>query len=109
MYRGKQHVMYGVSLLGLLTVSFTLQATEVLTVEQAMVKCKNTYPSEFEAKKRLACFDSISTVAIETEKKALTNGIDLKSHTNDDVLKGELEMEMQVVNLLLQSKSLMPT
>ena len=93
MYRGKQHVMYGVSLLGLLTVSFALQAAEVLTVEQAMVKCKNTYPSEFEAKKRLACFDSISTVAIETEKKALTNGIDLKSPTNDDVLKGELEMD----------------
>ena len=93
MYRGKQYGMYGVSLLGLLAVSFTLQATEVLTVEQAMVKCKNTYPSEFEAKKRLACFDSISTVAIETEKKALTNGIDLKSSTNDDVLKGELEMD----------------
>ncbi len=93
MYRGKQHVMYGVSLLGLLFFSFTLQAAEVLTIEQAMVKCKNTYPSEFEAKKRLACFDSISTVAIETEKKAIGNGIDLKSSGKDDVLKGELEMD----------------
>lgn len=93
MYRGKQHVLYGASLLGLLSFSFTLQAAEVLTVEQAMVKCKNTYPSEFEAKKRLACFDSISTVAIETEKKALTNGIDLKSSANDDVLKGDLALD----------------
>ncbi len=43
-----------------------LQANEVLTVEQAMYHCKTTYPSQFESKKRLACFDSISTPAIET-------------------------------------------
>ncbi len=45
--------------------SLNAQATEVLTVEQALTKCKNTYPSQFESKKRLACFDSISTPAIE--------------------------------------------
>ena len=52
--------------LGLLLQSASLQANEVLTVEQAMHQCKTTYPSQFESKKRLACFDSISTPAIET-------------------------------------------
>ncbi len=47
-------------------VTIPLQAKEILTVEQAMYHCKTTYPSQFESKKRLACFDSISTPAIET-------------------------------------------
>ncbi len=55
----------GLSILGLLLQSNYLQANEVLTVEQAMYHCKTTYPSQFESKKRLACFDSISTPAIE--------------------------------------------
>lgn len=50
----------------LLLQSAALQANVVLTVEQAMHHCKTTYPSQFESKKRLACFDSISTPAIET-------------------------------------------
>ena len=49
--------------------SFSLQAKEILTVEQAMYHCKTTYPSQFESKKRLACFDSISTPAIEIVTK----------------------------------------
>ena len=58
----------------MLTSSFTgaslsLQAKEILTVEQAIFHCKTTYPSQFESKKRLACFDSISTPAIETVAK----------------------------------------
>lgn len=56
----------GLSVIGLLLQSNCLQANEVLTVEQAMYHCKTTYPSQFESKKRLACFDSISTPAIET-------------------------------------------
>lgn len=55
----------GLSVFGLLLQSNCLQANEVLTVEQAMYHCKTTYPSQFESKKRLACFDSISTPAIE--------------------------------------------
>lgn len=34
-----------------------------ITVEQAFIKCKALYPTDFEAKKRLACFDSITTPA----------------------------------------------
>lgn len=49
-----------------LLLPISVQANEVMTVEQAMYKCKTTYPSQFESKKRLACFDSISTPAIET-------------------------------------------
>ncbi len=45
-------------------------AKEVLTVEQALIKCKTTYPSQFESKKRLACFDSISTPAEALETAA---------------------------------------
>ena len=68
-----QH-MNNVLLLLMLTSSFaglslSLQAKEILTVEQAMFHCKTTYPSQFESKKRLACFDSISTPAIETVAK----------------------------------------
>jgi phospholipase A1 len=60
--------------------STSLYADEVLTVEQALMKCRTTYPSEFEAKKRLACFDSISTPAIETkaEEGGLTAAVDSK-------------------------------
>ena len=66
--------MNNVLTLLMLTSSFTgaslsLQAKEILTVEQAMFHCKTTYPSQFESKKRLACFDSISTPAIETVAK----------------------------------------
>ena len=53
----------------LLLPSFAL-AKEVLTVEQALIKCKTTYSSQFESKKRLACFDSISTPAEVTETAA---------------------------------------
>lgn len=62
--------------LGLTGVSFTLQAKETPTVEQAIFHYKTTYPSQFESKKRLACFDSISTPAEESLfKKALADVI----------------------------------
>ena len=56
---------YAIPFFGLLIASLSIDAQEMLTVEQALNKCKNTYPSQFESKKRLACFDSISTPAIE--------------------------------------------
>jgi phospholipase A1 len=49
-----------------------LQAVEILTVEDALNKCKDTYPTQFQAKKRLACFDSISTPAIEVKTEAIS-------------------------------------
>ena len=72
---------YCVCLYGILCLSTIVEAKDTLTVEQAMFKCKTTYPSQFESKKRLACFDSITTPAIETvSKNALTNG-DVNSAT----------------------------
>ena len=66
---------YCVCLYGLLSIPTIVEAKDTLTVEQAMFKCKTTYPSQFESKKRLACFDSITTPAIETvAKNALING-----------------------------------
>jgi phospholipase A1 len=68
--------------LGLTGVSFTLQAKETPTVEQAIFHCKTTYPSQFESKKRLACFDSISTPAEESLfKKALADVISAEKST----------------------------
>lgn len=62
-----------------------LEAKETLTVEQAMFKCKTTYPSQFESKKRLACFDSISTPAIETVSKDISNnGASIDAATIND-------------------------
>lgn len=66
MYQTKQHRLKKTLIFaGLLITALSIEAKEVLTVEQALDKCKNTYPSQFEAKKRLACFDSISTPALE--------------------------------------------
>ncbi|HSI25172.1 MAG TPA: phospholipase A [Methylotenera sp.] len=48
-----------------------LQAIEILTIEDALNKCKDTYPTQLQAKKRLACFDSISTPAIEVKTEAI--------------------------------------
>ncbi|HSI43054.1 MAG TPA: phospholipase A [Methylotenera sp.] len=94
MYRCKQFVLYSVGLLGILASSPVVLAGEVLTVEQALVKCRNTYPSDFEAKKRLACFDSISTPAIEIEEqKSLSTGININDATQKDVFKNELAID----------------
>lgn len=74
MYRYERTLLsYLVCMSGLVLFSLSTQANEVITVEQAHLKCKTTYPSQFESKKRLACFDSISTPAIETTaENALT-------------------------------------
>ena len=70
MYQNRNALLrYCVCLSGFLSLPYSVLAKEVLTVEQAMFKCKTTYPSQFESKKRLACFDSISTPAIETVSK----------------------------------------
>lgn len=60
-------LLCGILLLAALPAS-RVQADEPLSVEQAFLKCKSTYPSEFEAKKRHACFDSI-TVAVPAADK----------------------------------------
>ncbi len=49
------------ALLLVLWMPTALFAQETVTVEQALIKCKKLYPNEFEAKKRLSCFDSINT------------------------------------------------
>ncbi len=75
MYQHKNALLkYSMCLFGFLYLPIQVQAKDVLTVEQAMYKCKMTYPSQFESKKRLACFDSISTPAIESiSQNSLTN------------------------------------
>jgi phospholipase A1 len=70
MYLGQSLPLHRMLLLsGCLLGATSVHADEVLTVEQALMKCRTTYPSDFEAKKRLSCFDSISTPAIETKAK----------------------------------------
>lgn len=51
-----------------------LQAADILTLEDALNKCKDTYPTQLQAKKRLACFDSINTPAIEVKTEAISAG-----------------------------------
>ncbi len=50
-------------LLILMAYTCAAQATDIMTVDQAFNNCKKKYPSDFEAKKRLACYDSIETPA----------------------------------------------
>lgn len=71
-----------VFVVGLTGVSFTLQAKETPKVDQAMFHCKTTYPSQFESKKRLACFDSISPPGLEPLfKEALADVISSEKST----------------------------
>jgi phospholipase A1 len=53
-----------------------LLAAEILTIEEALNRCKDTYPTQLQAKKRLACFDSISTPAIEMKAGAIPAATD---------------------------------
>ena len=53
-------VALSISFTVILPLNFTAHASEGRTLEQAFIKCKNKYPSEFEGKKRLECFDSIN-------------------------------------------------
>lgn len=78
--------MFAGSLAG---VSLTLQAKENPTVEQAMYHCKTTYPSQFESKKRLACFDSISTPAIETVTNEAIADVKAAENTTEVIPKNE--------------------
>lgn len=55
-------------LLGIVCWPALVFAQSPITVEQALTNCKKLYPSEFESKKRLACFDSINT-AVEVAKE----------------------------------------
>lgn len=69
-----RHFSFYISIAGFLFLSQHVYAKEFLTVEQALAKCKNNYSSQFDAKKRLACFDSISTPALEiSAQDALVN------------------------------------
>ncbi len=81
--------------------SLSLQAKEILTVEQAMFHCKTTYPSQFESKKRLACFDSISTPAIETvvkeavaDVKAVENSVEASAAKIEIPLAEEIPVKV---------------
>lgn len=62
-----------------------LHAAELQTIEDALNKCKDTYPTQLQAKKRLACFDSISTPAIEVKVEAISATTDsaLTIHADD--------------------------
>lgn len=103
MHRGKQGALSRTNkwLVNILLLSLMplAHAEEVVTVEQALLKCRNTYPGEFEAKKRLACFDSISTPAIESKElakeqslPAASGGVEL-SETSQKQLDDELAQD----------------
>lgn len=61
----------GFFLTSLLLISYQAKAADVLTVDQALAKCKKAYPSQLESQKRLACYDSIETPATLAESKDL--------------------------------------
>lgn len=65
MYNKQTLPIHHMLICGLLGMPAVLEAKEILTIEQAMYNCKMTYPSQFESKKRLACYDSITTPSIE--------------------------------------------
>lgn len=84
-----------VGLSGILLIPLIIQAKEVLTVEEALFKCKTTYPAQFESKKRLACFDSISSPTIE---KATQNPPDADLIAKDNATKALSKHDATGVN-----------
>ena len=94
MNQTKQHTFRYATVFAGLLASQSIEAQEVLTVEQALNKCKTTYPSQFESKKRLACFDSISTPAIEVNSaEALPGNPDIY---DDDAKNGNASSGISV-------------
>lgn len=65
-----------------------LLAQTPITVEQAFINCRTLYPSDFESKKRLACFDSIST-PIEVVKDAVSSGVVTAEEASQSLAKAE--------------------
>ena len=65
-----------------------LLAQTPITVEQAFINCRTLYPSDFESKKRLACFDSIST-PVEIVKDAVTSGVVTEEEASQSLAKAE--------------------
>lgn len=65
-----------------------LLAQTPITVEQAFINCRTLYPSDFESKKRLACFDSIST-PIEVVKDAVSSGVVTEEEASQSLAKAE--------------------
>lgn len=63
-----------------------LFAQEAVTVEQALIKCKKLYPNDFEAKKRLSCFDSINTPKELLEEANTLSNSPEKAHSIDIAL-----------------------
>jgi phospholipase A1/A2 len=60
-----------------------LLAQTPITVEQALINCKKLYPSDFESKKRLACFDSISTpIEVAKETNMLNGATEVEANNN---------------------------
>ncbi len=75
-------------LLGIVCWPALLFAQTPITVEQALTSCKKLYPSDFEAKKRLACFDSISTpVEVAKETSIIENATE--EEANMDLAKAQ--------------------
>lgn len=64
-----------------------LLAQELVSVEQALINCKKLYPNDFEAKKRLSCFDSIST-----PREAITDA-DIERASNPALVQTETSPE----------------
>lgn len=105
MYQTRQRAFnHAMPFFGLLFASLSIEAQELVTVEQALNKCKNTYPSQFESKKRLACFDSISTPAIEVKaaeslaesQSANSSGIVLENKPNESATSKEKPVAIAV-------------
>lgn len=65
-----------------------LLAQTPITVEQAFINCRTLYPSDFESKKRLACFDSIST-PVEVVKDAVSSGVVTEEEASQRLAKAE--------------------
>jgi phospholipase A1 len=90
----KLSLTHRLCLLCTLTLPLQPTAKELLTIEQAIFNCKTTYPSQFEAKKRLACFDSISTPTIEeTSKQSLTDNLKI----NEAPSSAEIEVPIAII------------
>jgi len=95
--------------LNLLGLSQVVKA-ETFTLDEAFKNCRKSYPSNFEAKKRLACFDSINFKALGVASvvvDAPSDGLDKAARA--DIIKlqasQQLDSELNVVENLPAEKA----
>lgn len=88
MMQKKRYTINSVATISLLGFTMSAQAA-LLTLSEAFENCRKSYPTTFEAKKRLACFDSIDVKVVNV--KASDTMADVDALANNALANSAME------------------